>query len=60
MYETIIIVLFQMNALVFQIRPEGDAVYKSDLEPWSKYLTGKQVCELSSFINKSHEGLYVN
>ena len=49
-----------MNALVFQIRPEGDAFYKSDLEPWSKYLTGKQVGELSSFINKSHEGLYVN
>ena len=59
MYETINIVLFQTNALVFQIRPEGDAFYKSDLEPWSKYLTGKQVGELSSFINKSHEGLYV-
>lgn len=31
-----------MNALVFQVRPEGDALYASDLEPWSRYLTGKQ------------------
>ena len=32
-----------MNALVFQIRPEGDAFYKPGIEPWSRYLTGKQV-----------------
>ena len=31
-----------LNAVVFQIRPTADALYKSDLEPWSEYLTGKQ------------------
>ncbi|MCH8977711.1 MAG: family 10 glycosylhydrolase [Armatimonadetes bacterium] len=31
-----------LNAIVIQIRPEGDAMYKSDLEPWSYYLTGEQ------------------
>jgi uncharacterized lipoprotein YddW (UPF0748 family) len=30
------------NALVFQVRPEGDALYASTLEPWSRYLTGRQ------------------
>jgi uncharacterized lipoprotein YddW (UPF0748 family) len=31
-----------INAVVFQIRPEGDALYRSSLEPWSYYLTGQQ------------------
>src|SRR5574344_2355746 len=31
-----------INAILFQVRPEGDALYKSDLEPWSRYLTGQQ------------------
>ena len=31
-----------MNAVVFQVRPQADAFYKSDLEPWSRYLTGEQ------------------
>ncbi len=31
-----------MNAVVFQVRPHGDALYRSDLEPWSYYLTGEQ------------------
>ncbi|MBO6793122.1 MAG: family 10 glycosylhydrolase [Balneolaceae bacterium] len=31
-----------INALFFQIRTEGDALYASDLEPWSKYLTGQE------------------
>ncbi|CAN5278418.1 family 10 glycosylhydrolase [soil metagenome] len=31
-----------MNAVVFQVRPAADALYKSDLEPWSEYLTGTQ------------------
>ena len=31
-----------MNAVILQVRPHGDALYKSDLEPWSCYLTGKQ------------------
>ncbi|UMB62035.1 family 10 glycosylhydrolase [Lutibacter sp. A80] len=31
-----------LNAAVIQIRPQGDALYKSNLEPWSYYLTGSQ------------------
>lgn len=31
-----------LNAVMLQVRPESDALYKSDLEPWSRYLTGKQ------------------
>ncbi|HLT38025.1 MAG TPA: family 10 glycosylhydrolase, partial [Enhygromyxa sp.] len=31
-----------LNAIVFQIRPESDAVYGSELEPWSRFLTGSQ------------------
>ncbi len=30
------------NAVVLQVRPEGDALYDSKLEPWSHWLTGKQ------------------
>ncbi|HEY9668860.1 MAG TPA: family 10 glycosylhydrolase [Coleofasciculaceae cyanobacterium] len=30
------------NALILQIRPEGDALYASQLEPWSAWLTGTQ------------------
>ena len=30
------------NAVVFQVRPQCDALYQSDLEPWSHYLTGEQ------------------
>ncbi|WP_026808990.1 glycoside hydrolase family 10 protein [Arenibacter latericius] len=30
------------NAVIFQVRPQADALYKSNLEPWSYYLTGKQ------------------
>ena len=31
-----------INALIFQVRPEADAFYPSDLEPWSRFLTGAQ------------------
>ncbi|MCS6793329.1 MAG: family 10 glycosylhydrolase [Oscillatoriaceae bacterium SKW80] len=31
-----------MNALILQIRPAGDAFYASELEPWSIWLTGTQ------------------
>ena len=31
-----------VNAIIFQVRPECDALYKSELEPWSRFLTGKQ------------------
>lgn len=30
------------NAVVFQVRPQADALYQSSLEPWSYYLTGEQ------------------
>lgn len=33
---------FKLNALFFQIRPEGDAFYPSGVNPWSEYLTGVQ------------------
>ena len=28
-----------LNAIVLQVRPAADAIYASDLEPWSEYLT---------------------
>lgn len=31
-----------MNAVVVQVRPAGDALYPSQYEPWSEFLTGKQ------------------
>lgn len=31
-----------VNAVFFQVRAEADALYPSDLEPWSRYLTGRQ------------------
>ena len=31
-----------INAILFQIRPEADAWYKSDFEPWSRFITGSQ------------------
>src|ERR1044072_7424070 len=30
------------NAVIFQVRPQADALYESKLEPWSYFLTGKQ------------------
>lgn len=31
-----------LNAVIFQVRPAGDALYDSPIEPWSDYLTGEQ------------------
>jgi uncharacterized lipoprotein YddW (UPF0748 family) len=31
-----------LNAVIFQVRPAGDALYASKIEPWSEYLTGRQ------------------
>lgn len=49
------------NAVILQVRPQCDALYKSDLEPWSYYLTGKQgqapepfYDPLEFWINESH------
>lgn len=30
-----------LNAFIFQVRPQADALYASALEPWSQYLTGQ-------------------
>jgi len=30
------------NAVVFQVRPQADAFFQSDLEPWTRFLTGVQ------------------
>jgi uncharacterized lipoprotein YddW (UPF0748 family) len=32
----------RMNGIIFQVRPEADALYASKYEPWSRYLTGRQ------------------
>jgi uncharacterized lipoprotein YddW (UPF0748 family) len=32
----------RMNAVIFQVRPSADALYRSELEPWSTFLTGRQ------------------
>ncbi|MBO6234387.1 MAG: family 10 glycosylhydrolase, partial [Prevotella sp.] len=28
-----------VNAIIFQVRPECDALYESSIEPWSRFLT---------------------
>ena len=33
-------VAMHMNAVIFQVRPEADALYQSDSEPWSPFLSG--------------------
>ena len=38
-----------INAVVFQIRPECDALYQSSYEPWSYWLTGNQGTAPSPF-----------
>jgi uncharacterized lipoprotein YddW (UPF0748 family) len=30
-----------LNAIIFQVRPAGDALYRSEIEPWSYFLTGQ-------------------
>ena len=31
-----------VNTIIFQVRPECDALYESNIEPWSRFLTGQQ------------------
>lgn len=31
-----------LNAIVLQVRPAADAIYASEIEPWSEYLSGAQ------------------
>lgn len=51
-----------VNAVLFQVRAEADAVYDSNLEPWSFWLTGEQgqaptpkYDPLRFAINEAHE-----
>jgi len=32
----------KLNAVIMQVRPAGDALYHSKIEPWSEFLTGTQ------------------
>jgi uncharacterized lipoprotein YddW (UPF0748 family) len=34
-------VKLKLNAIIFQVRPAADALYRSPYEPWSEYLTGQ-------------------
>lgn len=50
------------NTIFFQVRPSGDALYKSSIYPWSRYLTGTQGSApsdefdpLAYAINESHK-----
>ncbi len=31
-----------VNAIILQVRPSADAIYPSDLEPWTRFLMGEQ------------------
>lgn len=31
---------YNLNTIVFQVRPANDALYESDLAPWSRFITG--------------------
>ena len=31
-----------INTIIVQVRPESDAIYKSSINPWSRFLTGRQ------------------
>ena len=47
------------NVVIFQVRPEFDALYRSTIEPWSRFLTGTQGKDpgwdpLEWIINESH------
>lgn len=33
---------YGINAVIFQVRPEADAFYQSDIEPYSRFFTGRQ------------------
>ena len=35
-------VALRLNAIILQVRTSADALYASELEPWSEYLTGTQ------------------
>ena len=54
-------VALKLNAIILQVRPCADALYPSELEPWSEYLTGVQgqaplpfYDPLALWINEAH------
>jgi len=55
-----------INTIIIQVRPESDALYRSSINPWSRYLTGSQGREpgydpLAFIIEESHKrGLKVH
>ncbi|MDO8178630.1 MAG: family 10 glycosylhydrolase [Undibacterium sp.] len=32
----------KLNAIILQVRPSADAIYPSEIEPWTEYLSGEQ------------------
>lgn len=48
-----------INTVLFQVRPHGDALYKSSYEPWSEYLTGKQGQEPSDITGSCDPFAYI-
>lgn len=51
---------FNMNAIIFQIRPMNDAFYRSEINPWSRFLIGSEGREpgwdpLEWMIEESHK-----
>ncbi|MCL2820578.1 MAG: family 10 glycosylhydrolase [Oscillospiraceae bacterium] len=38
-----------LNAIIFQVRPTGDSFYKSEIFPWSHWLSGTQGQGISDF-----------
>ena len=51
-----------MNAVILQVRPSCDALYPSEIFPWSRYLTGSQdqapqgdFDPLAYWVEKAHE-----
>lgn len=33
---------YHMNTVIFQVRPVNDALYESEMNPWSQFLSGKE------------------
>ena len=49
-----------LNTVIVQVRPKGDALYKSNINPWSEVLTGTQGKDpgydpLAYFIEEAHK-----
>ena len=43
-----------INVVIFQVRPEADAFYESEYEPWSRFLTGEQGKRPEPFFDPLH------